>query len=471
MKNLLIKAVLITALLLPFIAKGQLVTLKGKEASYAGQELVFYKYSDLITLTEEEVGRCKVSRKGDFSCKIKITETTFIYSPLGVYKAYLFAEPGKSYELILPQREDKTEAQRLNPYFRETDLQVGIANANESDLNYTTSQFDALFNQNFDNIVEKTYKGELNLSIDSIINTIESLFAENSSSYFSSYRKYRYGLLKQLTLYQKAKSISNEYFLNQPIQYNNTAYMELFNLVYDKYFIHFGRTLAGKAIFDNISQQRSYSALKQTLATDSILANDTLKELVILKSLYGEFFDDEFSRSALLTILDSLYFNTRIPEHLVIAENIRSRVTKMLPGFVPTQFELKDQNGKTKSLNSFKDKYVYLNFCSTTSYTCLQDFVLLKKLYDKYSKHIEIVTICVDSNENDMQVLLKNTGYDWTFLYYGNKPELVKDYDVRAYPTYFLIGPDKKLIWSPAPSPREDVEVRLFNLLRSKGEI
>ena len=70
-----------------------------------------------------------------------------------------------------------------------------------------------------------------------------------------------------------------------------------------------------------------------------------------------------------------------------------------------------------------------------------------------------------------MQVLLKNTGYDWTFLYYGNKPELVKDYDVRAYPTYFLIGPDKKLIWSPAPSPREDVEVRLFNLLRSKGEI
>ena len=330
MKNLLIKAVLITALLLPFIAKGQLVTLKGKEASYAGQELVFYKYSDLITLTEEEVGRCKVSRKGDFSCKIKITETTFIYSPLGVYKAYLFAEPGKSYELILPQREDKTEAQRLNPYFRETDLQIGIANANESDLNYTTSQFDALFNQNFDNIVEKTYKGELNLSIDSIINTIESLFAENSSSYFSSYRKYRYGLLKQLTLYQKAKSISNEYFLNQPIQYNNTAYMELFNLVYDKYFIHFGRTLAGKAIFDNISQQRSYSALKQTLATDSILANDTLKELVILKSLYGEFFDDEFSRSALLTILDSLYFNTRIPEHLVIAENIRSRVTKML---------------------------------------------------------------------------------------------------------------------------------------------
>ncbi|MBN1990111.1 MAG: TlpA family protein disulfide reductase [Bacteroidales bacterium] len=471
MKNLLRKAIIATVLLVPFLAKGQLVTLKGKENSHAGQELVFYKHSDLITLTEEEVGRCKVSKKGDFSCKIKITETTFIYATLGVYKAYMFAEPGKAYELILPQREDKTEAQRLNPYFRETDLHIGIANISEADINFATSQFDALFNQSFDEIVEKTYKGELTLSIDSIINTIENLFTSNTNSYFHSYRNYRYGLLKQLTLYQKAKSISNEYFLNQPIQYNNTAYMELFNLVYDKYFIHFGRTLAGKAIFDNISQQRSYSALKQTLATDSILANDTLKELVILKSLYGEFFDDEFSRSALLAILDSLYFSTTIPEHLVIAENIRTRVTKMLPGFVPTQFELKDQNGKPKSLNSFKDKYVYLNFCSTTSYTCLQDFVLLKKFYDKHKKFIEVVTICIDNNENDMQVLLKNTGYDWTFLYYGNKPELVKDYDVRAYPTYFLIGPDKKLIWSPAPSPREDVEVRLFNLLRAKGEI
>jgi thiol-disulfide isomerase/thioredoxin len=247
--------------------------------------------------------------------------------------------------------------------------------------------------------------------------------------------------------------------------------MELFNLVYDKYFIFFSRTEKGNAVFKDITQDKSLYALKKTLATDDVLSNDTLKELVILKGLHDGFFEDKFSRSALLTILDSLYFTTKIPEHLLIAENIRTKVTHLLAGFVPAPFELYDSKGKLVKLSDFEGKYVYLNFCTSSSYTCLQEFTLLQKLYEKHKQMLEIVTICVDNDKNDITNLLKNTGYDWTFLNYGNKPEIVKDFDIRAYPTYFLIGPDKKLLLSPAPSPQEDFEIKFFKILRSKGEI
>jgi len=443
----------------------------GNSPEYKGQELVFYHYSDFITATETEVGRCKVDVNGNFTCSIKILETTYVFSYLGIYKIYFFAEPTKKYNLILPPREDKTEAQRLNPFFRETDMQVGIANIDKNDINYLINSFDLRFNQNFDQIVIEAYKGKSQANIDSLISIMELKYSTSQNQYFNNYRKYRYGLLKQVTYYKKSTSISNELFLNKPALYSNPAYMELFNLVYDKYFLFFSRTTSGNIIFKNISQDRSLTKLKETLSDNEVLSNDTLMEMVILKALYDEFFSDNFSRSALLTLLDSVYRTTKNAEHLLIAENIRAKITKLLPGFVPNNFTLFDVNDKAFTLDKFEGKYVYLNFCTTTSYTCLQEFPLLDKLYQKYGKHLEIVSISADKEVGDLKSFMKNSGYRWTFLHYGNKPDIIKDFDVRAYPTYFLIGPDRKLIYSPAPSPKENFEMKFFQILRNKGLI
>lgn len=465
-----ILTIVATLILLSTGAKGQEARIYGTAPQYSGDEIVFYTYSDYITLTDNEIGQCKVNPDGSFSAAIKILETSYVFAYLGVYRIYFFAEPDKEYELVLPPKEPKTEMQRLNPFFRETDLQVGIKNINRTDINFLINAFDLRFNANFDQIVQNAYRGKKQ-NIDSLISIIESKFDTINNSYFKAYRTYRYGLLRQITYYKKSVSTSNELFLNKPVLYNNPSYMELFNLLYDKYFLFFSRTSAGNSIFSDISKERSLTKLKHTLATDQVLSNDTLMEMVILKSLYDEFYSDNFSRSALLTILDSLYRTTTIPEHLTIAENIRARITKLLPGFVPAPFQLEDINGKLVSLNDFEGKYVYLNFCTTTSYTCLQEFSLLKKIYKKYRKHLEIVTISADTEKSDLINFLKTTKYSWTFLHYGRRPEIIKDYDIRAYPTYFLIGPDRKILMSPAPSPKEGFEMRFFKLLRSKGDI
>ncbi|MCB8963536.1 MAG: TlpA family protein disulfide reductase [Bacteroidales bacterium] len=449
----------------------QEATVQGNAPDYKGDEIVFYQHSDFITMAENEIGRCKVDSSGEFTCTLKILETTYVYSYLGIYRIYFFAEPSKKYSIVLPKKEVKTEAQRLNPFFRETDLQVGITNITKDDINYLINSFDLRFNENFDQIVINAYKGKRQTNLDSLINNLECNYTNSQSQYFNAYREYRYGLLKQITFYKKSTSVSNELFLNKPILYGNPAYMELFNLVYDKYFLFFSRTTSGNVIFKNISADRSISKLKETLAGNKILSNDTLMEMVILKGLYDEFFSDNFSRSALLTLLDSVYRTTKIPEHILIAENIRSKITKLLPGFVPNAFTLNDADGNPVSLNKFEGKYVYLNFCTTTSYSCLQEFPLLDKLYKKYGEHLEIVSVSADNDLNDLKSYLKSSGYKWTFLHYGNKPDIIKDFDIRAYPTYFLIGPDKRLIYSPAPSPRENFEMRFFQLLRDRGEI
>jgi hypothetical protein len=124
----------------------------GTAADYANTDLVFYTYSDYITLAEVEVGRCRVKANGYFEGKVKVLETTYVFSHLGIYRIYFFAEPGKRYQLVLPDREEKTEAQRLSPFFRETDLQVGVANINQSDINFLVNAFDIRFNSHFDRL-------------------------------------------------------------------------------------------------------------------------------------------------------------------------------------------------------------------------------------------------------------------------------------------------------------------------------
>ncbi len=456
---------------LPLITHAQQTAVQGNAPTHSSDQLVFYVYSDYITNTEREVGRCTVATDGQFECPLQIDETCMVICHLGVYRAYFFAEAGRKYELVLPPKEAKTEAQRLNPFFREVDIQMGISNVPSDDLNALISAFDLRFNEHFDQLVRDAYLRRNRINIDSLITQIDSRFTHATHPFFTDYKRYRYGLLKQITHYQKSRRISDDYFLNQPVRYNNPSYMELFNLVYDKYFFFYSNSPQGKTLASDISRDKSLEKLRKTLGNNQVLSNDTLKEMVILKGLFDEFFNDDYSRSALLAILDQLYHSIVNTDHYVIAENIRSRITRLLPGFVPTPFELADTSGRLVSLDKFQGRYVYLNFCTTSSYTCLQEFSLLKQLYERHSKHLEIVTVLTDDNKEDISRFLKNTGYDWTFLHYANKPEVIKDYDVRAYPTYYLIGPDRTLVMSPALSPQEGFETRLFQHMRRKGEI
>jgi hypothetical protein len=92
-------------------------------------------------------------------------------------------------------------------------------------------------------------------------------------------------------------------------------------------------------------------------------------------------------------------------------------------------------------------------------------------LYEKHKDRLEIITVIVDNDDDVINGFLERSNYKWVFLHYGNQSSVIREYDVRAFPTYYLIDPEGKLAISPAPSPGEEFEARFFNLLRSRGEL
>jgi peroxiredoxin len=454
-----------------FISFAGKIVISGNAPSYSNTQLAFYKTSDWITGTEEEAGQCQVSPTGDFMLEISLETTTQLFTNLGIYNGYFFAEPGKEYHLVLPERRDKLPEDKLNPYFEPVDIHLGLTNFSSEDLNMQIIMFDDAYVPYYDKHVNAIYLKPDFVKLDEDIQQIEGPFRKSSNAFFNEYRKYYYGMLKLLANRQRVQSLSDEYFNNHPVLYDNPVYGDLFNQVFDKYFIFFGRTDSGKQVYDDINRTASYTSLLNTLSVSGNFSNDTLTELIVLKQIHDEFYGSQFSRNGLLNILDSLILLTTIREHVIIAQNIKHKITRLQPGYEPPQFELRDTKGNMVRLSDFIGKYVYLNFCTCQSYTCLNEFKMLASLYEQHKNRLTVITIATDPEEAIFRQFLDKNNYDWIFLHYNNQPGILKDYDIRAFPTYFLIGPDGKLIHSPALSPSENFEMRLFEVMKAKGDL
>lgn len=471
------KLLLLFVLFLSFTGIKAETVLQGLATEYAGTSLEFFVYSNQIAYTEKSIGTTKVNADGSFSISLKISEPQLVFAHSGVYFLYIYAEPGTKYTIQLPPRQDKKPEEKLNPYFEEKQVHLIVRECVKNEravdlqheLNFLVRSFDDYYGPYMAKYaLNVATQREMN-DRDSTLVKIGAMFPDTENKFFNAYKNYKIGFLQFMSLQNKSRAISNKYFLNQPILYNNPAYTELFNQVYEKYFVFFGRTPKGKVIYDDINLKGSFSLLKSTLAQDNVLNNDSLKEFVILKGLHDGFYAADFSRAALLNILDSLIAKTHIPIHKEIGQQIRDKVTRLLPGYAPPAFKLYGQDGKLKSLDDFKGKYTYIMFCTTQNYACITEFEQLKKLYLKHKERLNVITILADDNFNESKKFITGKQLPWTFLHYGNQPQVLKEYDIRALPTYFLISPEGKMAISPAPSPAENFELVLFNEMRSKG--
>ncbi|MCK5170602.1 MAG: TlpA family protein disulfide reductase [Bacteroidales bacterium] len=462
---------LLILFVLPLTLFAEKVVLKGNVPEYAGKTFTFLTFSDQISYVEKELCICTVDRNGDFFCSFETDMTIYVFIHLGAYEAFVFVEPGNEYDLLFPEMKEKTLAEELNPYFEPVRYHLGIKNSSESELNYQLAFFDAVYSKMLEDNSYLIYNKSSKLDVDGSILKVDSLFLDIRNKFFNDFIKYKYASFRHLSYQEKMKSISNTYYLNNEVLYHNLAYMDLFNQVYDEYFLYFGRTETGKQIYNDIGKLRSIKSLKRTLGQDSVLTNDTLKELVILKCLHDEFYNDQFSRSAMLTVLDSLEIQTKVNEHKLIAKNIREKVTKLMVGYKPPSFLLFDIDSNLISLDSYKGKYVYLGFCTSISYACIKEFVMLEKLYENHKDHFEIIVICMDESLSQMKRFVEMKGYPFKFLYYGNQPDVFKDYDIRAFPTYYFIDKEGNLAISPAPSPDQNAEFIIFQKMRANGDI
>ena len=448
----------------------------GTSQAYAGDSIVFLSYTNMITFSEKELATCIVGDSGSFECTLQLDEPTLIFSHLGVYNCFMYAEPGMVYDIKLPQKRQKSMADEANQFFEETSIHLslkvtgttgrGVVPVKDQELNFLIHAFNDYFYPYYYKFAVNAYTDRIDQKeLKEAIEKLQTPFGDSLSSFFSDYMDYRIGLLNHYGNQVSNERIIQDLFLDRPVRYQNPAYMELFNEIFNDYFDRFMEKFPRRNLPVVLNREKDYAGLNKILVRDASLKNDSLRELVLLKELYDGFYDPRNIRSSMLSLLDSLQTNTSIEGHRILVRDIMLEITRLLPGYAPPDFALYDQDSSLVRLSDFQGEYLYLMFCNSFSYYCVKEYEYLKILQQRLQGQIKVLTILVDDSFQSMRDLLRNNPYPWTFLHFSNQPQVIDDYDIQTYPSYFLIGPEGKLIMSPAPAPAENFEGAFRQLL------
>lgn len=441
----------------------------GNAKEYANSELIFYRYQDRITYIKEEVFRLRVDGDGNFVADFGIDRITYIFAEFGVYYVYFYAEPNGNYEIILPEYVERTNAELFNSYFEPTEMHLGIKNMKETDLNYLIMDFDYYFNRYYNLKMEDLYINGLKTDVDTFINNINSRYKKYNNTYFQQYRRYRIAALKEMVTKREYESaLVYSYYSNKEILYDNPAYMDLFNSIYNNYFDNYLVSPGGADLYRIITYGHSISLLHKLIGSNPKHKRKQFRELVMLKGLNDAFANDNLQWLPLLLTLDSLYITTEYPIHQQIAQNIADNSLTMAKGTVALPFELPDTVGNMMKLSDFRGKYLYLQFANTQTYSSAAEFDVLKRVFNRYKGLCIFVTILTDSDKEKAKKFIADNSLNWTFLFAEINSKVISDYKVRAYPTYYLIDPQGMLVMSPAPSPAENFEKYLFKIIENQ---
>jgi len=101
-------------------------------------------------------------------------------------------------------------------------------------------------------------------------------------------------------------------------------------------------------------------------------------------------------------------------------------------------------------------------------YTCKVDIELLIALSQKYKKEVlNIVVVLVGDKNNCQQFYNNYKDNNIKFIWYDNDNQLLTDYDLRVYPSYFLVDPSGNLSLKQCQGPKEEFEFVFENIYRN----
>ncbi|MDR2651781.1 MAG: TlpA family protein disulfide reductase [Prevotellaceae bacterium] len=420
---------------------------------YKGDVLTLCKYDNYITKKEKKLAECTIDSAGYSSVFIDIDDIQYVFMHHEKLIYYFFVKPDSDINVTFSEKELLDEKEKLNPFFEPLYIPANVTVANGDNLNQQLMDID---NKSDDIIltVAKNKKENDKHFKDSLLIVFKNSLSRSDSEFVNDYAKYRVASIEYLFKLKTLKNLQTEYFADKPILYQNPAYCELLNHINDKYFLHRTQQAQGN-VFRQAVNKGNLVEIRKMLSQNDYLNNKDFCDFLILQNAYNEFYDSNFSRSALLEIVNAVAQDAS-NANKIIAEDIRNAIVNLLAGYSPPDFELVDIHGNKKSLQSFSGKYVYLGFFSVNSYGCIQDFYLMKQLSKKFGEKINFVSICIDSKA-DIENFITTEQIDWTFLLCDNSKDIIKKYDVRTFPTYYLIDKNGKLLKSPAPSPSENI--------------
>ncbi|SFN88358.1 Thiol-disulfide isomerase or thioredoxin [Chitinophaga sp. YR627] len=160
-------------------------------------------------------------------------------------------------------------------------------------------------------------------------------------------------------------------------------------------------------------------------------------------------------------------FKKWVKEYELVSRNLRN-------GRPAPQFSLKNVDDLEFTLEQFKGKPVILDFWFTGCVGCLQMTPTLRKVEQYFGEEVVFISICVDKEKATFLKSVKDGKYTTgrSLNLYTNglaqDHKILKEYNIRSYPSLFMIDPNGNIINNPMPDIKQGDGEKLVGLIKEQ---
>lgn len=126
--------------------------------------------------------------------------------------------------------------------------------------------------------------------------------------------------------------------------------------------------------------------------------------------------------------------------------SIEQAKERMTAGAIAPQFSLKDLEGKVRTSNDFKGKYMVLDFWGTWCGWCIAGIPEMKNYYKKYKNQIEFVSICTNDTDEKWRKAVDKYKLPWVNLFAPEDSDILLNFAVSCFPTKIIIDAEGKIV-------------------------
>ncbi len=436
-----------------------------------GLTIRLMEYGDLISFHEQEIGSAVIDDSGRFIIDITRYNTQYVFFRIDHARMGLFIEPGNTYSLEFDPVNFSHLDDSRNPYLDPWYFNFSIVEP-ENNLNDLIDEFDQLFHDFLLKNFSRIHQGRNRSLFDNFRAHTDSLFADVDNEWFRDYYQYKYAYYYRTANLESFSAQMNNHILNRPVLYHNTQYMNYFNAVFDTYIFAGSRNIQVSDLTHTVNRLNSYDALMDSLGKDTLLRNELLLELIMIKALQDMHSNPDYIQQNVESILRYVNINSKFPEHRIIAGNILFEKNKLTRGFYAPDIVVYDIHGNAKQIpGDFEGKLIYMGFWASWCESCLVEFIALNEIYKQFDNHDDVVFIKI-STERDPSVFnafVQGNDYPWHNFHFNKDFRILDAYQVRALPLYVVIDKQGRIADYPAVKPSGDLIERINRILQRRN--
>jgi hypothetical protein len=426
-----------------------------------------FEVSDHITNTEQKLLTVSVDSNGVFAFNLPVTKIKKIILRDKKRYSWMYVQPKSRYFIQLPDEDPSSSS-----FLKDNEVEMEFFYLDTNDINYKILAFESWMDSEIADlfVLKDVQQTEFIKRVKNFKDEVSIEYASDTSEYFLNYVKYSVGLNVDQIKYLGSPSINDKfsfYIDSITIKYNHDKYMEYLNSFYNRYYFSLSSENR-KAIYDAVIRSDAKTFLN-TLHTDFYLKNAELTELIALKILFESLNTQEFPKSNAISIVEQMELMVSNENLRIIVRNILARYNELKVGSRLKDFKL----NSSISLNLYQGKHVYIHFFDPKNQKCLSEVAALKKLYEKYGKYIQFITIYPNQEGNNSAIEQRNLdAIIWDKFSFETTHEIWTELKVNSFPYYLLLDKNLIVISAPAlaPSPNgkyETIEKTMYDIKRA----